>query len=135
MQYPSDWGMEGGSNPSTVASFYPQRDYRSDVIVGIRNLTTNYTPDQYLNSLMRGDAADYKDFPDIRLTQNTTNTIVLAISSILLLITKPWVLVQHTPQQQLTLLKNPVDDLLNHPDGEGGLAWCRDSLAVKSHVF
>jgi hypothetical protein len=27
---------------------------------------------------MRGDAADYKDFPDIRFTQNTTNNIVLA---------------------------------------------------------
>ncbi|MFY9799160.1 MAG: hypothetical protein WB988_08035 [Candidatus Nitrosopolaris sp.] len=27
---------------------------------------------------MRGDAADYKDFPDIRFTQNTTTNIVLA---------------------------------------------------------
>jgi hypothetical protein len=63
---------------SIIASFYPQRDYRSDVIIGIRNLTTNYTQDQYLNSLMRGDAADHKDFPDIRFTQNTTNTILLA---------------------------------------------------------
>ena len=38
-----------------------------------------YTPDQYLNSLMLGDAADYKDFPDIRFNQNTTNNIVLAV--------------------------------------------------------
>jgi hypothetical protein len=27
---------------------------------------------------MRGDAADYRDFPDIRFTQNTTDNIVLA---------------------------------------------------------
>jgi hypothetical protein len=27
---------------------------------------------------MREDAADYKDFPDIKFTQNTTNNIVLA---------------------------------------------------------
>jgi hypothetical protein len=47
------------------------------VIVEIRNLTTNCTPDGYLDSLMRGDAADYKDFPDIRFTQNTTNNIVV----------------------------------------------------------
>jgi hypothetical protein len=57
---------------------YPQRDYRSYVIVQIENLTMNYTLDQYLNSLMREDAADYKDFPDIKFTQNTTNNIVLA---------------------------------------------------------
>ena len=30
------------------------------------------------NPILTGDAADYKDFPDIRFTQNTTNTIVLA---------------------------------------------------------
>jgi len=42
-----------------------QRDYRI-VIVQKDNLTTSYTPNQYLNSLMLGDAADYKDFPDIR---------------------------------------------------------------------
>ncbi|MFZ0222620.1 MAG: hypothetical protein WAM42_13130, partial [Candidatus Nitrosopolaris sp.] len=45
---------------------------------GIENLTTGYTPDQYLNSLMRGDEADYKDFPDIKFIQNTTSNIVLA---------------------------------------------------------
>jgi len=78
MQYPSDWQVEGGSNPSIVASFYPQRDYRIYVIVVKDNLTTNYTLDQYLNSLMLGDAADYKDFPDIRFSQNTTNNFVLA---------------------------------------------------------
>jgi hypothetical protein len=78
MQYPSDWRVEGGSNPSIIASFYPQRDYRSNVIVQIENLTTNYTPDQYLNSLMLVDKADYKAFPDIRFSQNTTNNIVLA---------------------------------------------------------
>ncbi len=49
-----------------------------DYIVMRENLTTNYTPDQYLNSLMLGDAADYKAFPDIRFNQNTTNNIVLA---------------------------------------------------------
>jgi len=31
-----------------------------------------------LNSLMLDDVADYKDFPDIRFIQNTTNNIVLA---------------------------------------------------------
>jgi hypothetical protein len=54
-----------------------QRDY-SQVIIQIENLTTNYTPDQYLNSLIRGDAADYKAFPDIKFNQNTTNNIFLA---------------------------------------------------------
>ncbi|HYV52503.1 MAG TPA: hypothetical protein VE971_04335, partial [Candidatus Eisenbacteria bacterium] len=54
------------------------KDYRSNVIVQKDNLTTSYTPNQYLNSLMLGDAADYKDFPDIRFNQNTTNNIVLA---------------------------------------------------------
>jgi hypothetical protein len=48
------------------------------VTVQMNNLTTNYTPDQYLNSLMLGDAADYKNFPDIRFIQNTTNNIVIA---------------------------------------------------------
>jgi hypothetical protein len=42
------------------------------------NSSTGYTPDQYLNGLMLGDAADYKDFPDIGFSQNTTNNIVLA---------------------------------------------------------
>ena len=78
MQYPSDWQVEGASNSSIVASFNPQRNYASYVTVQVENLTTSYTPDQYLNSLMRGDAADYKDFPDIRFNQNTTNNIVLA---------------------------------------------------------
>jgi hypothetical protein len=50
-----DWRVEGASNSSIIASFYPQRDYRSNIIIQIKNLTTNYTPDQYLNSLMRGD--------------------------------------------------------------------------------
>jgi tetratricopeptide (TPR) repeat protein len=54
MQYPSDWRVEGASSSSIIASFYPQRDYRSNIIIQIKNLTTNYTPDQYLNSLMRG---------------------------------------------------------------------------------
>ncbi|MGB6532101.1 MAG: HNH endonuclease signature motif containing protein, partial [Candidatus Nitrosopolaris sp.] len=78
IQYPSYWRVEGASNSSVVASFYPQRDNASYVTVQIANLTTNYTPDQYLNSLMRGDAADYKDFPEIRFTNNTTDNIVLA---------------------------------------------------------
>ncbi|MGC1929415.1 MAG: hypothetical protein WA667_10610 [Candidatus Nitrosopolaris sp.] len=59
MQYPSDWQSVGGvSNPSIVASFYPQRNYASYVTIQIENLTMSYTPDQYLNNLMRGDAAD-----------------------------------------------------------------------------
>ena len=29
MQYPSDWRVEGASNSSIVASFYPQRNYAS----------------------------------------------------------------------------------------------------------
>ena len=70
--------FEGASNSSIVASFYPQRNYASYVTVQIENLTTSFTPDQYLNSLMRGDGADYKDFPDIRFNQNTTNNIVIA---------------------------------------------------------
>jgi hypothetical protein len=78
MQYPSDWQVEGASNSSIVASFNPQRNYTSYVTIQIENLTTSYTPDQYLNSLMLGDAADYKDFPDIRFSQNTTNNVVLA---------------------------------------------------------
>ena len=79
MQYPSDWQSVGGaSNFSIVASFNRQRNYASYFAVQIENLSTGYTPDQYLNSLMLGDAADYKDFPDIRFNQNTTNNIVLA---------------------------------------------------------
>jgi len=71
-----DWSIEGASNSSIVASFNPQRDYRSNVIVQKDNLTTSYTPNQL------GDAADYKDFPDIRFNQNTTNNIVLAVLDI-----------------------------------------------------
>jgi hypothetical protein len=78
MQYPSDWQVEGASNSSIVASFNPQRNYASYVTVQIGNLSAGYTPDQYLNSLMLGDAADYKAFPDIRFNQNTTNNIVVA---------------------------------------------------------
>jgi tetratricopeptide (TPR) repeat protein len=77
MQYPSDWSVEGGSNPAIIASFYPQRNYAS-VMIQIENLSSGYTPDQYLNSLMLGDKTDYKDFPDIRFSQNTTSNIVLA---------------------------------------------------------
>ncbi len=78
IQYPSQWRVEGASNSSIVASFYPQINNAGYVTVQINNLTTNYTPDQYLNSLMLGDIADYKNFPDIRFSQNTTNSIVLA---------------------------------------------------------
>jgi hypothetical protein len=78
MQYPSDWRVIGASNSSIVASFYPQGDYASQVTLQIENLSTDFTPDQYLNGVMRGDLADYRDFPDIRFTQNTTNNIVLA---------------------------------------------------------
>jgi hypothetical protein len=53
MQYPSDWQVEGASNSSSiVASFNPQRNYASYVTIQIENLTTSYTPDQYLNSLI-----------------------------------------------------------------------------------
>lgn len=77
MQYPSDWHSVGGNiNSSIIASFYPKRDNASYVTVQITNLTT---PDQYLNSLMRGDVADSKDFPDIGFTTNTTGNVVLAI--------------------------------------------------------
>ena len=72
-----DWCVEGASNSSIVTSFHPQRDYASYVTVQIENLTKGFTPDQYLASLMREDAADYKDFPDIRFTQNTTYNIIL----------------------------------------------------------
>jgi tetratricopeptide (TPR) repeat protein len=78
MQYPSNWRVEGASNSSIVASFYPQRNNAGYVMVDIQNLTTNYTPGQYLNSLILGDSADYKGFPDIRFNQNTTNNIILA---------------------------------------------------------
>ncbi|MGC2574341.1 MAG: tetratricopeptide repeat protein, partial [Candidatus Nitrosopolaris sp.] len=61
-QYPSDWqSVEGASNSSIIASFNPQRNYASYVTVQVENLTTYYTPDQYLNSLIRGDDADYKE--------------------------------------------------------------------------
>ena len=77
MQYPSDWQSVGGdSNSSILASFNPQRNYASYVTIQIGNLTTSYKPDQYLKNL--GSRADYKDFPDIRFSQNTTNNIVLA---------------------------------------------------------
>jgi tetratricopeptide (TPR) repeat protein len=79
MQYPSDWQVEGAGNSSSiVASFNPQRNYASYVTIQIENLSIGYTPDQYLNSLMLGDEADDKDFPDIKFTQNTTNNIVVA---------------------------------------------------------
>jgi hypothetical protein len=35
MQYPSDWRVEGASNSSIAASFYPQRDYTSYVIIQV----------------------------------------------------------------------------------------------------
>ena len=63
MQYPSDWQSVGGaSNFSIVASFNPQRNYASYFAVQIENLSTGYTPDQYLNSLMLGDAATTRIF-------------------------------------------------------------------------
>ena len=78
IQYPADWQQVGGvGNSFIVVSFNPQRNYASYVIIQIGNLTTSYTPEQYLNSLMLGDAANYKDFPDIRFAQNTTNNIVV----------------------------------------------------------
>jgi hypothetical protein len=40
MQYPSDWTVEGGSNPAIIASFYPQRNYSSYVMIQIENLST-----------------------------------------------------------------------------------------------
>jgi hypothetical protein len=78
IQYPSDWSVAGGNNPSIIASFYRQSDYRSHVIVQVEDLTTSYTLNQYLNSLMRGDAEDSKDFPDIVFTNNTISDVELA---------------------------------------------------------
>jgi hypothetical protein len=79
MQYPSDWHSVGGNiNSSIVASFYLKRDNASYVTVQKADLTSSFTPDQYLNSLMRGDVADSKDFPDMRFTTNTTGNVVLA---------------------------------------------------------
>jgi hypothetical protein len=78
MQYPSDWRVEGASNSSIVALFYPQGDNASKVTVQIENLGNSFTPDQYLNGVMRGDVANYKDFPDIKFTDSTTSNIVLA---------------------------------------------------------
>lgn len=75
MQYPSDWRVEGNNYSSRiVALFYPQIGNESYVAVQIGNLTTSYTPDQYLNSVMHA----YKDFLDIKFNQNTTNNIVLS---------------------------------------------------------
>jgi hypothetical protein len=55
MQYPTDWQVEGASNSSSiVASFNPQGNYASYVTIQIENLSTRYTPDRYLNSLMLG---------------------------------------------------------------------------------
>jgi hypothetical protein len=48
MQYASDWQVVGGSNQAIIASFYPQRNYASYVMIQIENLSTGYTPDQYL---------------------------------------------------------------------------------------
>jgi hypothetical protein len=63
MQCPSDWQVGvAGKSSSIVASFNPQRN-ASYVTIQIENSSTGYTPDQYLNSLILGDAADYKDFP------------------------------------------------------------------------
>ena len=78
MQYPSDWRVEGASNSSIVALFYSQGDNASKVTVQIENLGNSFTPDQYLNGVMRGDVANYKDFPDIKFTDSTTSNIVLA---------------------------------------------------------
>jgi len=47
--------------PSIHLSSHRSIHKGSNVIVQKDNLTTSYTPNQYLNSLMLGDAADYKD--------------------------------------------------------------------------
>jgi hypothetical protein len=78
MQYPSDWRVEGASNPSIVASFYPQRNYASYVIVQIENLSSNFTPDQYRNVVIQWDVANHKDFPHIEFTNNTISNVELA---------------------------------------------------------
>ena len=60
MQYPSDW--QSVLVLAIHPSFNPQRNYASYVVVLIENLSTGYTPDQYLNSLMLGDAATTRIF-------------------------------------------------------------------------
>jgi hypothetical protein len=80
MQYPSDWRVEGFGNSSVGAVFFPKGNNASNVSVdvSINNLTTSFTPDEYLNSLMRGDAAASKDFPGIQFSIHTTSNVVLA---------------------------------------------------------
>ena len=114
MLYPSEWQVEGASNSSIVASFYPQTNNTGYVTVQIKNLTTNYTPDQYLNSLMLGDAADYKDFPDIRFNQKTTNNIVLA---------------GHTGYLLNGTFRDPTSDARSHI-----LLSCRDISCVSNDI-
>jgi hypothetical protein len=42
------------------------------------NLTSNFTPDQYRNVVMRTDLTDYKRFPEIEFTNNTISNVELA---------------------------------------------------------
>ena len=77
MQYPSDWRVEGASNSSTVAWFYPQRNY-TYIIVQMENLSSNFTPDQYRNAVIQRDVANHKDFPDIEFTNNAISDVEFA---------------------------------------------------------
>jgi hypothetical protein len=46
--------------------------------MSIENLSTSLTPDEYLKNVMRSDLANYRAFPDIKFTINTTSNVVLA---------------------------------------------------------
>jgi hypothetical protein len=78
MQYPSDWRVESVINSSLVALFIPHNASNVAVDMSINNLTTSSTPDEFVNNLMRGDAAASKDFPGIKFTIHTTSNVVLA---------------------------------------------------------
>ena len=77
MQYPSDWRVEDASNSSTVAWFYPQRNY-TYIIVQMENLSSNFTLDRYRNAVIQRDVANHKDFPDIEFTNNTISDVEFA---------------------------------------------------------
>ena len=47
-------------------------------VPAIHPSTNEFYTGWYLNSLIRGDATDNKDFPDLRFSHNTTSNVVLA---------------------------------------------------------
>lgn len=100
MQYPSDWSVEGASNSSVLAMFFPQGNNayvptsnssvvamfspqgnnanKVKVLMSIENLSTSLTPDVYLRDVMRWHGGNPKDFPDINFTFYTASNVVLA---------------------------------------------------------